>query len=152
MKRTVFDVANWFLEKESMTPKKLQKLVYYAYSWYLTLVNESVNDLSAKLFESRLEAWVHGPVFPELYKKYKNYSGENIELYQDSVVDFNEDAVDILSQVWEVYGRYTGNQLESITHQEIPWLKARGNCEAYEICKNRIKDEDIFNYYIKRVS
>lgn len=33
-------VANWFLTKESMTPKKVQKLVYYAYSWYLTLMNE----------------------------------------------------------------------------------------------------------------
>ena len=87
MKRTVFDVANWFLSKESMTPKKLQKLVYYAYSWYLTLVNESKDDLTAKLFTSRLEAWVHGPVFPELYQKYKGYSSI------DEVRDMNIDGV-----------------------------------------------------------
>lgn len=152
MKRTVFDVANWFLSKESMTPKKLQKLVYYAYSWYLTLVNESKDDLTAKLFTSRLEAWVHGPVFPELYKKYKKYSGENIEQYDGTIEEFNEDAKDILDQVWEVYGGYTGNQLESITHREYPWINARGGCSTYEICTNEISDADIFNCYIERVS
>ena len=152
MKRTVFDVANWFLSKESMTPKKLQKLVYYAYSWYLTLVNESKDDLTAKLFTSRLEAWVHGPVFPELYQKYKGYSGEAIEQYDGMVEEFNEDAKDILDQVWEVYGGYTGNQLESITHRESPWLNARGGCSSYEICTNEISDADIFNCYIERVS
>ena len=66
-KRTVFDVADWFLGKDSMSPKKLQKIVYYAYAWVLTLMNESENDLDIKLFDSRIEAWVHGPVIPELY-------------------------------------------------------------------------------------
>ena len=33
---TVSNVAKWFLSKESMTPKKLQKIVYYAYAWFLT--------------------------------------------------------------------------------------------------------------------
>lgn len=32
--RTVFDVAEWFLSKESMTNKKLQKLCCYAQAWY----------------------------------------------------------------------------------------------------------------------
>ena len=29
-KLNIFDVANWFLSKEEMTHKKLQKLCYYA--------------------------------------------------------------------------------------------------------------------------
>nr|DAX92906.1 MAG TPA: hypothetical protein [Caudoviricetes sp.] len=33
MDRSVFDIANWFLTKEAMTPKKLQKLVYYYFAW-----------------------------------------------------------------------------------------------------------------------
>lgn len=151
-KVTVFNVADWFLSKQSMTPKKLQKLVYYAYAWYLTLVNEGDNDLNAKLFESRVEAWVHGPVFPELYKKYKRYSGETIPMYEGELIEFNEDALDILSQVLDVYGGYTGNQLESITHQESPWVEARGNCGTYDVCTNEITDLSIFRYYIKRVS
>ena len=64
----VFDVANWFISKGDISPKKLQKLVYYAYAWYLTFMNDSDNELNNRLFEDRAEAWIHGPVFPKLYR------------------------------------------------------------------------------------
>lgn len=150
--KTVFDIANWFLSKEKMTHKKLQKLVYYAYAWYLVLVNEQEDDLGAKLFDARLEAWVHGPVFPDLYRKYKKFGGEDIPQYSGDLAEFNEDDLDILTQVWDVYNQYTGNQLESITHQETPWITARNGCSVYEICTNEIEDRDIFKFYIQRVS
>jgi Uncharacterized phage-associated protein len=150
-KRTVFDVADWFLGKDSMSPKKLQKIVYYAYAWVLTLMNESENDLDIKLFDSRIEAWVHGPVIPELYHKYKKHGGDIIPQKSD-VPEFETDIKDVLEQVWDVYGKYTGNQLESITHQESPWIKAREGCSPVEICTNEIKDSDIFKCYIERVS
>lgn len=150
IKRTVFDVADWFLGKDSMSPKKLQKIVYYAYAWVLTLMNESENDLDIKLFDSRIEAWVHGPVIPELYHKYKRNGGSIIPQKSD-VPNFEEDIKDILDQVWEVYGGYTGNQLESITHQESPWIEARGNCSPVEICTNEITDKSIYRCYVERV-
>ncbi|WFQ91019.1 hypothetical protein MFERI13461_00453 [Mycoplasma feriruminatoris] len=34
------DISDWFLSKESMTPKKLQKLTYYAEAWALALFNQ----------------------------------------------------------------------------------------------------------------
>lgn len=150
IKRTVFDVADWFLGKDSMSPKKLQKIVYYAYAWVLTLMNENEDDLDIKLFDSRIEAWVHGPVIPELYRKYKRNGGSIITQKSD-VPDFDEDIKDILDQVWEVYGGFTGNQLESITHQETPWIEARGNCSPVEICTNEITDKSIYRCYVERV-
>ena len=58
---SIFDVSEWFLSKESMTPKKLQKLSYYFEAWCHALFNRSlIND-------TRFEAWIHGPVSPELY-------------------------------------------------------------------------------------
>lgn len=150
IKRTVFDVADWFLGKDSMSPKKLQKIVYYAYAWVLTLMNENEDDLDIKLFDSRIEAWVHGPVIPELYRKYKRNGGSIITQKSD-VPDFDEDIKDILEQVWEVYGGFTGNQLESITHQETPWIEARGNCSPVEICTNEITDKSIYRCYVERV-
>lgn len=150
--RTVFDVANWFLSKKSMTSKKLQKLVYYAYAWYLTLMNDSDDELNIKLFNQNPEAWVHGPIFPELYKCYKSYDGDNIPKREDTNFNFNEDTLDVLEQVWEVYGQYTGNQLESISHQEDPWIKARNGCSKYQICQNVIKDFDIYKYYVQMIS
>lgn len=39
---TIYDVANWFLSNvENVANKKLQKLVYYAYSWFLVFNNET---------------------------------------------------------------------------------------------------------------
>lgn len=65
----VYNVADWFLQNtESVSNKKLQKLVYYAYSWYLVLFNDNVKNLENKFFENKFEAWVHGAVYPELYR------------------------------------------------------------------------------------
>lgn len=147
-KKTVFDVADWFLGKDSMSPKKLQKLVYYAYAWVLTLMNENEDDLDVKLFDSRIEAWIHGPLLPELYHEYR---GKSMIPQKSSVPCFDEDIKDILEQVWDVYGIYTGNQLESITHKESPWIEARGNCSPVNVCTNEITDRSIYRYYIERV-
>ena len=147
-KRTVFDVADWFLGKDSMSPKKLQKLVYYAYAWVLTLMNENEDDLDVKLFDSRIEAWIHGPLIPELYHKYR---GEIVIPKKSNVPDFEKDIKDILEQVWDVYGIYTGNQLESIAHNESPWIEARGNCSPVNVCTNEITNRSIYRYYIERV-
>lgn len=49
-------VAQYFLSKESMSLKKLQKLVYYAYGWTLALLNESLENMEYHLFPNRIEA------------------------------------------------------------------------------------------------
>lgn len=146
----VFNVADWVLTKESMTPKKLQKMVYYAYAWFLTFFNESEDDLSNRLFNEHFEAWVHGPVCPELYRKYKDHGWQEIPKIKGTV-PFNEDVNDIFEQVWDVYGSYTAGQLESISHQEEPWQKARDGCPAYEPCNNIIDDKEIFKCYSSRL-
>lgn len=148
----VHDVANFYLSKAPMSPKKLQKILYYAYSWYLTLTNEDVRELDNKLFEERFEAWVHGPVIPEIYKKYRGYGSKDITESEEIIGEFDTDTLGILNDVWEVYGHFNGNELESITHQEDPWLNARGNCSYFEISQRELSDEDIFKCYITRVS
>lgn len=47
------DVENWFLSKQEMSPKKLQKMLYYAYSWGLVFFNESVDSLKNTLIQCR---------------------------------------------------------------------------------------------------
>lgn len=145
------DVVQWFLSKGSMSPKKLQKLLYYAYSWTLTLTNESIDDLRNKLFEENFEAWVHGPVIPEVYQRFKHYGYADIVLDEVHNVKFDEDIENILNQVWDVYGGYSGNELESITHQEKPWLIARNGLPVLEPSRNKISDVDIFSYYLKEM-
>lgn len=148
----VQEVANWFLnEVPGITNKKLQKLVYYAYAWHLVLSNESVNALESKLFDNNFEAWVHGAVYPELYYEYKKYGSGVIPGFDGNLANFSDDEVDILHQVVEVYGAYTGNQLESICHKESPWMEARGKLAPNEPSNEAIKDDAIFNCYSARL-
>jgi len=150
---TAKDIANWFLSKEEMSPKKVQKLVYYAYSWFLTLNNNVKTELENYLFEERIEAWVHGPVVPELYDRFKKYGYSSIPKEEiQEVKDFDGEVLDVLNQVYQTYGEFNANQLESITHQEKPWLEARKAYSPLENCNEKISDSIIFEYYGKRVS
>lgn len=149
---TADEVANWFLYKNKMSPKKLQKMLYYAYVWTLTLTNDDVSNLNNRLFSNQFEAWVHGPVLPSIYQEYKDFGFHDIELQKSSqLVQFPETVEDILEQVWQVYGQYSGDELESITHQEMPWQKARSGYSPVEYCNRQISDKDIYSYYIQRV-
>lgn len=144
----VSKVANFYLSKQSMSPKKLQKILYYAYAWTLALLNDDEEHLNNRLFDSKFEAWVHGPVLPEVYVKYKDYGWNDIpeeELAQDN--SFPKEVTDILEQVWDVYGGMSGNQLEAISHSEAPWGMARGDTPIYEASHNKISDVEIFKFY-----
>ena len=48
------------------TPLQLQKLVFLAHGWAFPL-------LGRQLVDERVEAWLYGPVFPELYLALKRY-------------------------------------------------------------------------------
>ena len=44
---------------------KVHKLLYYVQAWHLALT-------STPLLNEKFQAWVHGPVSPALYDRYKN--------------------------------------------------------------------------------
>lgn len=151
MPYNIEDVIKWFLSRESMSPKKLQKILYYAYSWTLTLENEDINNLDVKLFDEEFEAWVHGPVIPKVYYDYRDYGYQDIPRFTGEVPEFDTDIESVLEQVWDVYGGYSGNELENLTHQESPWINAREGFGILDRCNNRLSDEDIFNCYVERL-
>lgn len=139
---TVFDVADWFLSKESMTPKKLQKLCYYFKAWGLALYGKDF------LPESHFEAWVHGPVCPELYQKYKGYYWRNIRRKRKGNTEkFNPEEQEILSSVWYTYGEMSANALEAQTHAEVPWQRARAGADEFMNSTNPIRNNDMKEYY-----
>ena len=138
---TIFDVANWFLSKEAMTPKKLQKLVYYAYAWNYALRKK-------ELFPATYEAWVHGPVCRALWQKYNNYGWNDIEKVAVAPT-FDNATTDLLESVWLTYGEKSANELEALTHRDEPWQKAREGVPPMEPCTNKISKEDIQSFYWK---
>jgi len=136
----VRDIAKWFLSKESMTHKKVQKLCYYAQAWYCALYDGS------PLFEDEIQAWVHGPVIAALYPVYADYKWLPIPQSADSI-DFEEEVENILEAVFNTYGDLSGDQLESLTHSEKPWILARGASKPWETSTNPISCEVMREYY-----
>lgn len=141
-KLTVSDVASAFLNMESMTHKKLQKLCYYAYSWRLTLHGEH-------LFNNKFEAWIHGPVDPELYQKYRVFGWQPIPGENGYSAGVTNEIYDFLTDIYNSYGHLTGDELENLTHTEQPWIKARQGLADYEPSNNEIEDATIITYYSK---
>lgn len=142
----IFDVANFFINKSNkdgigLTHLKLQKLCYYAQVWSLVW-NEK------PLFKEDFEAWVHGPVCPELFQVYRDFgSGPiNIETYFSEEI-FDCGQLETLEQVWNDYGCYSGDVLRSMTHQEEPWIHARNGIDEWERCNTLITKKSITDYY-----
>ena len=64
-------IANFFLENhKSISPMKLQKLVYFAHGWNLAISNNP-------LIKEPIEAWDYGPVISTIYNEFKLFGGSN---------------------------------------------------------------------------
>lgn len=137
----IMEVARYFLSLESMTHLKLQKICYYAQAWHLALYNNPLVD-------SKFEAWVHGPVSPKLYRHYKQWGWYEIAKYEGDVKNLNNETQNFLNQIFKLYGKFSGEQLEALTHEETPWKKARGNCKNNEICRNVISEDEMRIFYV----
>ncbi|MDV0446333.1 hypothetical protein MsAg5_01630 [Methanosarcinaceae archaeon Ag5] len=135
------DVADWFLSQAFLQHKKLQKLCYYAVAWHYALLDRPLCS------RDEFQAWVHGPVSPILFEKYKKYGWSQIS-QKECGVDFRESA-EVLAFVWESYKDLSQFQLENLTHEEFPWENARANYQEFEPSSDVISIDDMKNYYRK---
>lgn len=154
---TYKDIADYFIAfandtHDLLTNLKLQKLVYYVQAWYLAIKGE-------KLFNNEFQAWVHGPVLPELYNDYREFKWYPIQrddLDLDSIQalekKFGVEVTDIVKQVIEEYFELSAYQLERLTHSEDPWIFARG-CLPPDFPSNSIIESSwMAEYYQKYLS
>ncbi len=144
---SVLDIANFFLKSVdresggSITHLKLQKLIYYAQGWHLAFVG-------SPMFKSKIEAWVHGPVCPELYTVYAGSGFINLEEPDWPLYPFSSEQTETLEAVWKAYGDYDGKYLEELTHQEDPWQEARRGIAPWEHCNNEITIDSMKKYFM----
>lgn len=121
---TCFDVADYFLahcDEESgdvISNMKIQKLAYYAQGFSLAL-------LGKPLFDEKIEAWMHGPVVPELYHRFKEHGNGALPIpHTVELEKFSEDEIELLDEVYKVYGQFSAWKLRNMTHEEAPWKQA----------------------------
>lgn len=140
------DVAKYILEQcGKITAWKLQKLCYYAQAWHYTWTGK-------RLMEQDFQAWIRGPVCPELYalhkgKKYVSAADFDFIGTHDLTPD-EKNSIDIML---EYYGKMSGDELVSLTHSEEPWLKTRNTLPVYAKCNKVIPVESMGEYYRKHL-
>jgi len=144
-------VANCFLQRDfedghpTISPMKIQKLVYCLHGWHLAITDQPAID-------GVFEAWPYGPVEEELYHIFKTYRNAPITDYAKSwsadeqkpfvVSNTNNKFYEILDYVARKYMPFSALQLSALTHQpNTPWSITRN--EGSDI----ISDDLIKNHF-----
>ena len=138
------DVAAYILaSKGEMTAMKLQKLLYYAQAWSLVWDDQA-------LFQEEIQAWINGPVIPDLYSKHKgtyllktwpNGDPEKLTPCQIETID----------AVLMHYGDQSSQWLSDLTHQETPWIDARKGLPSDERGSSVISHAAMAEFYSELV-
>lgn len=136
-------VVDYLLSQcQDITPLSLQKALYYvqgfSFAFYHTF-----------LFTEDCEAWVHGPVYRDIYRRYCNYCFDPI----DSVDEFDVSLLSgeeklLLDSIIRHVCCYSGKTLESFTHTETPWVSARMGLPADASSNRIIPKQAIGEYFV----
>ena len=139
---SVFDVARYITEQQGeITAMKLQKLMYYAQAWSLVWEEEP-------LFQEDFQAWANGPVLPTLYNRHRGKFKVDPSLFHDGSQDaLTSSQQDTINRVLAFYGNKTAQWLSDLTHQEDPWLHARGDLAPGEASTAEISKASVHEYY-----
>ncbi len=144
--KKIDSVVQYFLhECVDITPLSLQKLLYYAQSFYKTFYGEF-------LFQEDCEAWRHGPVYNEVYHKYKSYGYGHIrdEINEYEFNLLSETEIGLLDSIISNFGCYSGRILEKMTHNEQPWRITRQGLNDHT-SSNRMINKKLISEYFEQI-
>lgn len=125
-----------------ITPLAIQKALYYIQGFYYAFYKKF-------LFEEDCMATLHGPIYKDLYSKYKEYifnpTAETIS-FDSSKFSIEEKA--IYDSIINNICCYSGNVLSRLTCNEAPWLITRGNEPVAESSDQIIEKNLIRDYFV----
>jgi uncharacterized phage-associated protein len=147
------ELANTFISKygaaNNIEHMKLQKLLFYAYGWWL--VNNDDPVLSSKP-----EVWRYGPVFSSVYWQFNKYKSNPIratetetpfEASPPEILRSDDATMRFIEWIWGKYGGFSGLELSDMTHRPgTPWhtVATRYN---YKVPNNLEIDDEITKSY-----
>jgi len=152
---SALEIADYFIELSNFTisPMKLQKLLYYAQGWHLS-------EHDKPLINETIEVWRYGPVISSIYYMYKQYGNNNItEVFMDALEGFSpriEDDIEtkkFLNIIYNHYNQYSAIKLSNMTHLSgTPWKQI---CEKFEgiefVPLGTDIPEDVLKDYFKKL-
>lgn len=139
-------ISYLFKSIEEVTPLMLQKLLYF-------IQGESFILSGKPIFPETCQAWVHGPVYPQVYDMFKDFKYNPIdderfvifEYANNQLSDAEYKAIDL---VVDTFGEYGGKLLERITHKEDPWRLARNGYADEAVSNETILTDAIEAYFV----
>ncbi len=151
---SIHDIADYIILRvkaedtnASLINLKLQKLLYYVQAW-------SYGIHKKPMFAGEFEAWIHGPVNRAIYDRFNStkylYSEINVEDCRNKDVALTAEDAEFVDFILENYLKYSGAELERLSHTEMPWVKTRGDLGVNERCNKVISPELMTEYYGKK--
>lgn len=139
-------IAYVFEKLEEVTPLMLQKLLYFIQGIYSALYGKPI-------FAEDCRAWIHGPVYPEVYELFRDFKYNPIDDARFALLEGMEDTLTddekrVIDLVVNTFGMYGGKVLEKITHNEDPWMEARKGYGDSIPSSELLPKERIMKYYI----
>lgn len=121
------------------TPMQLLKLVYICHGWMLGLYGRP-------MISDPIEAWMYGPVIPDLYQHVKSFRDQPVTLKAiDAAPDgiFDKYQNHMIEEVIKKYSHLSGPALSRITHAPgTPWSLSYSKTKT-----NRISNDMIADHY-----
>lgn len=144
--KMLLTISYIFEQMKEITPLALQKILYFIQGIYMVLFKKP-------LYKEDCMAWVHGPVYEDVYNLFKDFKYNPIEdnrfaIFKDRFEELNEHEKKVIDLVINTFGKYSGKVLEDITHEELPWKNARAGYEASEPSREIISKDEIKNYFV----
>lgn len=147
------EIADWILSRingdagDTISPLKLQKLLYYCQAWHYTIFDE-------RLFDEDIEAWAHGPVIPSQYRRFASiprYANIDIDKLDMAAIVLPLKTKELLEEVMDIYGEHSAYFLEQLTHNERPWKETRGDLPP-EASSDKIIPLNLMKEYYQSVN
>lgn len=152
-------IAKKISEKNNkeISPVKLQKALYFCFAYWGAYVRQAnmeqceqmENDLKNQdefLFYNRIEAWVYGPVVPDVYRKFNE--GTLMNEYSDDVLDKNLTAKEFVDEMIDDIKDVSDFRLVDISHADNSWKDAFDFNDF--VHNTEIKKDIIIDEYSKR--
>lgn len=147
-----FDSVQW-----EISNKKMNKVLFFVHGVGLSRLNYP-------LVRNHIEAWDHGPVVDVVYHSFKEFerlpitrkatafSYVNDQEETLSYDDIDERDRNFIVRVAAHYLRHSADELEAMTHEiDTPWTIVRSTSVQDRGIRNRIPDELIRGYFVKRL-
>lgn len=149
-------VADRYYDKyhKAISNIKLQKALYFLFAYWGGFVRKGVGkatELNVKyrpyLFSNKIEAWVYGPVIPEVYKQRSDIKFVSAEIPND--IELDSDIKEFVDGLCDEMFEVSDFKLVEIAHQDECWKRHYNDNQEWH--NEEIPKEEIIEEYVPKI-